>query len=114
LLNLAIINLDSYDSGSNDRSLFLWRAYVNIEYAILILKLNYNNDEIRLPISLKKGRTKEVIMEKSMMKHKDNNNKHQISRLKFILQHLNFQDKKVLLKQLRLSRDLLKELVAKR
>jgi hypothetical protein len=43
LLNHAITNLNSYDSDDNNDSLSLWRAYIDIEYAILVLKLSYNN-----------------------------------------------------------------------
>ena len=111
LLDLAIINLNRYDLGGNDKSLVLWRAYVNIEYAILILKLSYNNNKIQPLTKPKKSNIKDAIVTDTKMKTQDNI--HAIRRLKFILQHLNFQDKKVLLKELRLNRDVLKKMLQK-
>jgi 7-cyano-7-deazaguanine synthase in queuosine biosynthesis len=116
LLNLAIINLDSCSSAGNDSSLLLWRAYVNIEYAILILKLTYNNNNSKneiQPQSMANNRNpKDAIVTKSMMNSQDKNDL--IKRLKFILQHLNFQDKKLLLRQLRLHRNLIKNWLQKK
>jgi hypothetical protein len=116
LLNLAIINLDSCSSAGNDSSMLLWRAYVNIEYAILILKLTYNNNNSKneiQPQSMANNRNpKDAIVTKSMMNSQDKNDL--IKRLKFILQHLNFQDKKLLLRQLRLHRNLIKNWLQKK
>ncbi len=116
LLNLAIINLDSCSSAGNDSSMLLWRAYVNIEYAILILKLTYNNNNSKneiQPQSMANNRnSKDAIVTKSMMNSQDKNDL--IKRLKFILQHLNFQDKKLLLRQLRLHRNLIKNWLQKK
>ena len=116
LLNLAIINLDSCSSAGNDSSMLLWRAYVNIEYAILILKLTHNNNNSKneiQPQSMANNRNpKDAIVTKSMMNSQDKNDL--IKRLKFILQHLNFQDKKLLLRQLRLHRNLIKNWLQKK
>ena len=116
LLNLAIINLDSCPSAGNDSSMLLWRAYVNIEYAILILKLTYNNNnsknEIQPQSKPKKSNLKDAIVTKTMMNSQDNNDV--IRRLKFILQHLNFQDKKLLLRELRLHRNIIKNWLQKK
>jgi 7-cyano-7-deazaguanine synthase in queuosine biosynthesis len=116
LLNLAIINLDSCSSAGNDSSMLLWRAYVNIEYAVLILKLTYNNNNSKneiQPQSMANNRNpKDAIVTKSMMNSQDKNDL--IKRLKFILQHLNFQDKKLLLRQLRLHRNLIKNWLQKK
>lgn len=91
-------------------SLLLCRAYLNVEYAILVLKLTYNinnnyNDEIQSPAKPKKRNLKDAIEIKSFETHR---NIHVIRRLKYILRYLNFQDKKLLLKELRLNRDITK------
>jgi hypothetical protein len=116
LLNLAIINLDNCSSADNDSSMLLWRAYVNIEYAILILKLTYNNNnsknEIQPQSKANNRNPKDAIVTKSKMNSQDKNDL--IKRLKFILQHLNFQDKKLLLRQLRLHRNLIKNWLQKK
>lgn len=116
LLNLAIINLDSCPSAGNDSSMLLWRAYVSIEYAILILKLTYNNNNSKneiQPQSMANNRNpKDAIVTKSMMNSQDKNDL--IKRLKFILQHLNFQDKKPLLRELRLHRNIIKNWLQKK
>ena len=114
LLNRAITNLNSYDSNDNNNSLLLWRAYIDIEYAILVLKLSYNNVETNRQARLKKNNTKNITERKISTKPKDNDDDHEIKRLKSVLRHLDFQDKKLLLSELRSKRDLLKKLVAKR
>ena len=114
LLNHAITNLNSYDSNDNNNSLSLWRAYVDIEYAILVLKLSYNNVETNRQARFKKSNTKNITERKISTKPKDNDDDHEIKRLKSVLRHLDFQDKKLLLSELRSKRDLLKKLVAKR
>ena len=114
LLNHAIINLNSYDSNDNNNSLLLWRAYIDIEYAILVLKLSYNNVETNRQARFKKSNTKNITERKISTKPKDNDDNHEIKRLKYVLCHLDFQDKKLLLSELRSKRDLLKKLVAKR
>jgi hypothetical protein len=114
LLNHAIINLNSYDSNDNNNSLLLWRAYIDIEYAILVLKLSYNNVETNRQARFKKSNTKNITERKISTKPKDNDDNHEIKRLKSFLRHLDFQDKKLLLSELRSKRDLLKKLVAKR
>jgi hypothetical protein len=116
LLNLVIINLDSCTSAGNDSSMVLWRAYVSIEYAILILKLTYNNNnsknEIQPQSKPNKRNPKDAIVTKTMMNSQVNNDV--IRRLKFILQHLNFQDKKLLLRELRLYRNIIKNWLQKK
>ena len=96
--------------------MLLWRAYVSIEYAILILKLTYNNNnsknEIQPRSKPKKSNLKDAIVTKTMMNSQDNNDV--IRRLKFILQHLNFQDKKLLLMELRLYRNIIKNWLQKK
>jgi hypothetical protein len=72
-----MINLDSYNSGGSDNSLLLWRAYLNIEYAILVLKLTFNinnnyNDEIQSPAKPKKRNLKDVIEIKTLLKPQGN------------------------------------------
>ena len=114
LLNHAITNLNSYDSNDNNNSLLLWRAYIDIEYAILVLKLSYNNVETNRQARFKKSNTKNITERKISTKPKDNDDDHEIKRLKSVLRHLDFQDKKLLLSELRSKRDLLKKLVAKR
>jgi hypothetical protein len=121
---MAIINLDSYNSRDNDMSLLLWRAYVNIEYAILVLKLtcnnndndndnNNNNNKIQPLAKPKKSNLKDATKTKNIkMKRQDNN--YVIIRLKFILEHLNFQNKKLILKELRLNRDIIKNWLQKK
>ncbi len=114
LLNLAIINLDSYNSAGNDSSMLLWRAYVSIEYAILILKLNYNNksmNEIQPKSKLKKTSLRDEIETKTLMNSQDNNDV--IKRLKFVVKHLNFQDNKLLLKELRLQKNIIRNRLQK-
>ena len=116
LLNLTIINLDSFPSAGSDSSMLLWRAYVSLEYAILILKLTYNNNnsknEIQPRSKPNKRNPKDAIVTKTMMNSQDNNDV--IRRLKFILQHLNFQDKKLLLMELRLYRNIIKNWLQKK
>jgi hypothetical protein len=116
LLNLVIINLDCCASAGNDSSMVLWRAYVSIEYAILILKLTYNNNnsknEIQPQSKPKRSNPKDAIVTKTMMNSQDKNDL--IRRLKFILQHLNFQDKKLLLRELRLHRNIIKNWLQKK
>ena len=113
LLNHAIINLNSYDSNDNNNSLLLWRAYIDIEYAILVLKLSYNNVETNRQARFKKSNTKNITERKISTKPKDNNDNHEIKRLKSVLRHLDFQDKKLLLSELRSKRDLLKNWLQK-
>lgn len=112
LLNDAITNLNSYDSDDNNDSLSLWRAYIDIEYAILVLKLSYNNVETKRLARYKKSNIKNLSKRKIPMKPEDDN--YEIKRLKSVLRHLDFRDKKLLLNELRSNRDLLKKLVAKR
>jgi hypothetical protein len=112
LLNHAITNLNSYDSDDNNDSLSLWRAYIDIEYAILLLKLSYNNVETKRQARYKKSNIKILTERKIPMKPEDDN--HEIKRLKSVLRHVDFRDKKLLLNELRSNRDLLKKLVAKR
>jgi hypothetical protein len=112
LLNNAITNLNSYNSDDNNYSLSLWRAYIDIEYAILVLKLSYNNVETKRQARYKKSNIKSLSKRKIPMKPKDDN--YEIKRLKSVLRHLDFRDKKLLLNELRSNRDLLKKLVAKR
>jgi hypothetical protein len=112
LLNDAITNLNSYDSDDNNDSLSLWRAYIDIEYAILVLKLSYNNVETKRQARYKKSNIKNLSKRKIPMKLEDHN--YEIRRLKSVLRHLDFRDKKLLLDELRSNRDLLKKLVAKR
>ena len=113
LLNHAITNLNSYDSDDNNDSLSLWRAYIDIEYAILVLKLSYNNVETKRQARYKKkGKIKNLTERKIPMKPEDDHN-HEIKRLKSVLRRLDFRDKKLLLNELRSNRDLLKKLVAK-
>jgi hypothetical protein len=111
LLNHAITNLKSYDSDNYDNSLSLWRAYVDIEYAVLVLKLSYNHIETKQQARFKKTNTKNKTKKKLLMKPKDCN--HEIKQLKSVLRHLDFQDKKLLLDELRSNRDLLKNWLQK-
>ena len=111
LLNHAITNLKSYDSDNYNNSLSLWRAYIDIEYAILVLKLSYNHIETKQQASFKKSNIKHVTKKKILMKPEDYN--HEIKRLKSVLRHLDFQDKKLLLNELRSNRDLLKNWLQK-
>jgi hypothetical protein len=72
-----MINLDSYNSGGSDNSLMLWRAYLNVEYAILVLKLTFNinnnyNDEIQSPAKPKKRNLKDAIEIKTLLKPQGN------------------------------------------
>jgi hypothetical protein len=106
LLNHAITNLKSYDSDNYNNSLSLWRAYIDIEYAILVLKLSYNHIETKQQARFKKSHIKNVTERKILMKSEDYN--HEIKRLKSVLRHIDFQDKKLLLNELRSNRDLLK------
>jgi hypothetical protein len=112
LLNDAITNLNSYDSDDKNDSLSLWRAYIDVEYAILVLKLSYNNIETKRQARYKKSNIKTVRERKIPMKPEDDN--YEIKRLKSDLRHLDFRDKKLLLNELRSNRDLLKKLVSKR
>ena len=114
LLNHAITNLNSYDSNDNNNSLSLWRAYIDIEYAILVLKLSYNNVETNRQARFKKSNIKKITGRKISMKPEEEEDNHKIKRLKSILRHLDFQDKKLLLNELRFNRDILKKLVTKR
>lgn len=111
LLNNAITNLNSYDSDDNNDSLSLWRAYIDIEYAILVLKLSYNNVETKRLARYKKSNIKNLSKRKIPMKPEDDN--YEIKRLKSVLRHLDFQDKKLLLDELRSNRDLLKNWLQK-
>lgn len=111
LLNQAITNLKSYDYDNYNNSLSLWRAYVDIEYAVLVLKLSYNHIETKQQARFKKTNTKNVTKKKLLMKPKDCN--HEIKQLKSVLRHLDFQDKKLLLDELRSNRDLLKNWLQK-
>jgi hypothetical protein len=93
--------------------LSLWRAYIDIEYAILVLKLSYNNVETKRQARYKKkSKIKNLTERKIPMKPEDDHN-HEIKRLKSVLRRLDFRDKKLLLNELRSNRDLLKKLVAK-
>lgn len=112
LLNDAITNLNNYNSDDNNDSLSLWRAYIDVEYAILVLKLSYNNVETKRQARYKKSNIKNLSKRKIPMKPEDDN--YEIKRLKSVLRHLDFRDKKLLLNELRSNRDLLKKLVAKR
>lgn len=112
LLNDAITNLNSYDSDDKNDSLSLWRAYIDVEYAILVLKLSYNNVETKRLARYKKSNIKNLSKRKIPMKPEDDN--YEIKRLKSDLRHLDFRDKKLLLNELRSNRDLLKKLVSKR
>ena len=112
LLNHAIINLNSYDSNDNNNSLLLWRAYIDIEYAILVLKLSYNNVETNRQERFKKSDIKNITGRKISMKPEDDDNR-KIKRLKSVLRHLDFQDKKLLLNELRFNRDILKNWLQK-
>jgi hypothetical protein len=94
--------------------MLLWRAYIDIEYAILVLKLSYNNVKTNRQARFKKSNTKNITERKISTKPKDNDDDHEIKRLKSVLRQLDFQDKKLLLSELRSKRDLLKKLVAKR
>lgn len=111
LLNHAITNLKSYDSDNYNNSLSLWRAYIDIEYAILVLKLSCNNIETKQQAIFKKSNIKNVTEKKILMKPEDFN--HEIKRLKSVIRHLEFQDKKLLLDELRSNRDLLKNWLQK-
>lgn len=111
LLNHAITKLRSYASDNYNNSLSLWRAYIDIEYAILVLKLSYNHIETKQQARFKKTNTKNVTKKKLLMKPKDCN--HEIKQLKSVLRHLDFQDKKLLLTELRSNRDLLKNWLQK-
>ena len=113
LLNHAITNLNSYDSNDNNNSLLLWRAYIDIEYAILVLKLSYNNVETNRQARFKKSNIKNIAGREISMKQEEEDN-HKIKRLKSVLRHLDFQDKKLLLNELIFNRDILKKLVTKR
>jgi hypothetical protein len=113
LLNHAITNLNSYDSDDNIDSLSLWRAYIDIEYAILVLKLSYNNVETKRQARYKKkSKIKNLTERKIPMKPEDDHN-HEIKRLKSVLRRLDFRDKKLLLNELRSNRDLLKNWLQK-
>ncbi len=112
LLNHAITNLKSYDSDNYNNSLSLWRAYIDIEYAILVLKLSYNHIETKQQARFKKSNIKHVTERKTLMKPEDYN--HEIKRLKSVLCRLHSQDKKLLLNELRSNRDLLKNWLQKR
>jgi hypothetical protein len=111
LLNHAITNLKNYDSDNYNNSLSLWRAYIDIEYAILVLKLSCNNIETKQQARFKKSNIKNVTEKKILMKPEDFN--HEIKRLKSVISHLEFQDKKLLLDELRSNRDLLKNWLQK-
>ncbi len=111
LLNHAITNLKSYDSDNYHNSLSLWRAYIYIEYAILVLKLRYNHIETKQQARFKKSNIKNVTKKKILMKPEDRN--HEIKQLKSVLRHLDFQDKELLLDELRSNRDLLKNWLQK-
>lgn len=112
LLNHAITNLNSYDSNDNNNSLSLWRAYVDIEYAILVLKLSYNNVETNRQARFKKSNIKNIAGREISIKQEEEDN-HKIKRLKSVLRHLDFQDKKLLLNELRFNRDILKNWLQK-
>lgn len=112
LLNHAITKLRSYASDNYNNSLSLWHAYIDIEYAILVLKLSYNHVETKQQARFKKSNIKQVTERKILMKPEDCN--HEIKRLKSVLSHLNSQDKKLLLNELRSNRDLLKNWLQKR
>ncbi|HEX6028638.1 MAG TPA: hypothetical protein VFY64_06325 [Nitrososphaeraceae archaeon] len=112
LLNHAITKLRSYASDNYNNSLSLWHAYIDIEYAILVLKLSYNHVETKQQARFKKSNIKQVTERKILMKPEDCN--HEIKRLKSILSHLDSQDKKLLLNELRSNRDLLKNWLQKR
>jgi hypothetical protein len=111
LLNQAITNLKSYDLDNCNNSLSLWRAYIDIEYAILVLKLSYNHIESKQQARFKKTNIKNVTERKILMRPEDCN--YEIKRLKSLLRHLDFQDKKLLLNELRSNRDLLKKWLQK-
>jgi hypothetical protein len=116
LLNHAITNLNSYDSNDNNNSLSLWRAYVDIEYAILVLKLSYNNVETNRHARFKKSNIKNIAGREISMKQEEEEEEednHKIKRLKSVLRHLDFQDKKLLLNELRFNRDILKNWLQK-
>ena len=95
--------------------MLLWRAYVNIEYAILIVKLKYNNkskNEIQPQSKLKKSNLRDEIETKTVMNSQDNNDV--IRGLKFVVKHLNSQDNRLLLKELRLHRNIIKSWLKKK
>ncbi|HEX2068385.1 MAG TPA: hypothetical protein VHF08_06750 [Nitrososphaeraceae archaeon] len=111
LLNHAITKLRSYTSDNYNNSLSLWRAYIDIEYAILVLKFSYNHVEPKQQARFKKSNIKHVTERKIIIKPEHCN--HEIKRLKSVLRHLDSQDKKLLLNELRSNRDLLKNWLQK-
>jgi hypothetical protein len=77
-----------------------------------------NNDDIQPLSKPKKSKLKDKIRLNLKIKRQDNNNNnnnnnHANTRLKFVRKHLNFQNKKPIVKELILNRDIIKKLVAK-
>lgn len=76
-----------------------------------------NNDDIQPLSKPKKSKLKETIRLNLIIKRQDNNNNnnnHANRTLKFVRKHLNFQNKKPIVKELILNRDIIKKLVAKK
>ena len=79
-----------------------------------------NNDDIQPLSKPKKSKLKDTIRLNLIIKRQDNNNNnnnnnnHANRTLKFVRKHLNFQNKKPIVKELILNRDIIKKLVAKK
>lgn len=75
-----------------------------------------NNDDIQPLSKPKKSKLKDKIGLNLIIIRQDNNNNnnHANRTLKFVRKHLNFQNKKPIVKELILNRDIIKKLVAKK
>jgi hypothetical protein len=106
LINQTKVYLDD-NNGKPTRS-SLWRAYVSLEYAILDLKLRYNVQENSI--------SKIEIKNKGVVNKSSDGNLYKENYIKIVklkLEKADLLDRKVLLSELRLCRDLLKNLVTK-
>jgi hypothetical protein len=106
LINQTKVYLDD-NNGKPTRS-SLWCAYVSLEYAILDLKLRYNVHENSI--------SKIEMKNKGVSNKSSNENLHKENYIKIVklkLEKADLLDRKVLLSELRLCRDLLKNLVTK-
>jgi hypothetical protein len=106
LINQTKVCLDD-NNGKPTRS-SLWRAYVSLEYAILDLKLRYSIHENSISKIEMKNK---IVVNRSLVENLYKENYIKIVKLK--LERADLVDKNVLLSELRLCRDLLKNLVTK-
>ena len=113
--------LDHLNNVHNDNDTYInpneaysaWLAYVQIEYAILVLKLRtgIDNSDSITPELGRDHKSKEKI--DSRVETNEDRNTKSVDRIKSSLRNIRIRQRPQLLSELRLCRDLLNEMVAK-